>query len=201
MKTFLQFIKENKDSETGIISIDGTIYHLQFNETKDGLKVDLMIDNDIYQELSIFLPDTDKLDNNEFFINPIVDKKIIDKLEKENFISKGDTETIAGDKKTISYHLNFSLTEKKENNNFEYKTFNYIGIINDDNNNPKIYITKYSIIEDDGKWLKIKGYGYEYKKIDKKKKGWIPFENEIKINKKDFKEGTKRKKIYKLNLS
>lgn len=199
MKKYLQFIKENKELETGIISIDGIIYHLQFNNTREGLDVDLMINDNIYQNLSVHTPDSDKLDADEFFLNPIVDKKIVDTLEKENFISKGNSETIAGDKKTISYHLNFSVTEKKENNNFEYKTFNYVGIIKDDNNNPKIYITKYSIIKDDGQWMKIKGTGYEYKKVDTNKKGWVPFNDEIKINKKDIKEGTERRKIYLIN--
>jgi len=103
MKTFNNYIKESQDN-SGIFSVNinnsNMIFHLKYSD-----KVYIMLDNDIYQELSIEIPASKFLEDSEFFLNPDVDKRIIDVLIDENFIEETEMESIAGDKKTQSYTL------------------------------------------------------------------------------------------------
>lgn len=200
MKSYLQFIIEQ--NTTGIISIrvrdKNYIFTLDSEETKKGLKVYLMLDDEIFQELSVEVPDSEKLDTNEFFLNPAIDSKIVKSLEQENFISKGKQTTMAGDKQTLSYHLTYTLSnESKETKNYKYITIDYKIVMTNDFETPNKYITKFKIIKDDGNWVKIDGDGYEYKILDSiKKKGWVKFQGELLVHKKAFKDGQVKKKIY-----
>lgn len=97
------------DDFSGVISvnIDGSMmyFHLKYDEHKEPFEVELYLHSGKYEVLSVTIPDTDGLDHKEFFLNPKVNKKIVDELEKENFIEETGKTSIAGDKETKSYLL------------------------------------------------------------------------------------------------
>jgi len=103
MKSYNNYIQESQDN-SGIFSvnIDGEnmIFSLKYSD-----KIYIMLDSEIYQELSVNIPASKFLEESEFFLNPDVDKRIVDVLIDENFIEKTDMESIAGDKKTYSYTI------------------------------------------------------------------------------------------------
>jgi len=90
--------------ESGIFSVnllgEKIVFTLLYSD-----EIYIMMGGEIYQALSITIPDTDLLGKHEFFINPGVDEKIITVLEKENFIEKSNKTSIAGDKETMSYYI------------------------------------------------------------------------------------------------
>lgn len=94
---------------SGVISVilnDIKFYfHLKYDENKLPFEVKLEIPSGNYDDLSIIIPDSDKLERKEFFINPKIDQKIVSELEKENFIEYSGKESIAGEDKTKSYKL------------------------------------------------------------------------------------------------
>ena len=94
---------------SGIISVnvDGDVlyFKLKYDENNFPLEVDLYLKNGKYDNLSVTIPDSDDLDNKEFFLNPDINKNIVRSLEKENFIQETGKESIAGDKPTKSYIL------------------------------------------------------------------------------------------------
>lgn len=98
-----------EDYNTGIvrINLDGhpSVQQLKVEETEKGTRVYLMIDDKVYDELSIILPNSNDLDKSEFFVNPNIDKNIVDELENQNFINRTNTVGNAAGKKTISYSL------------------------------------------------------------------------------------------------
>ena len=99
----------NFEDYSGVISVvvkGRTLYfHLKYDENKRPFEVELQIDAGKYDNLSVIVPDSDELDNKEFFLNPKIDKNIVKSLEKENFIQETGKETIAGEYKTQSYVL------------------------------------------------------------------------------------------------
>lgn len=99
----------NFDDFSGVISvnIDGDImyFHLKYDESKQPFSVELWLHDGKYSDLSVNIPDSKKLDHKEFFLNPTVDKKIVDSLETEGFIESTGKDSIAGDQKTKSYTL------------------------------------------------------------------------------------------------
>ncbi len=99
----------NFDDFSGVISImiddDVMYFHLKYDEDKQPFEVRLYLHDGNYEELSVIIPDSKILGHKEFFINPNVDKKIIDALVKENFIQETGKKSIAGDKETKSYNL------------------------------------------------------------------------------------------------
>jgi len=109
MITKFKLFLEKYESGVVNIKIDGVsmVFTLSVNEGEKGLEINLLLDNKKYAELSVIVPDSLKLDNNEFYMNPIIDINIIKKLEKQNFISKSGKKSIAGDKDVNSYTINF----------------------------------------------------------------------------------------------
>ena len=93
---------ESDDSSVFLVNLDGddTVFKLRYSD-----KIYIMLDSEVYQELSIEIPDTKKLDEDGFFMNPDVKKDIIDVLVDENFIEETGVESVAGDKKTKSYTI------------------------------------------------------------------------------------------------
>jgi len=85
---------------SGYFSVKNTTYQLKYAD-----EIYILLNSEIYQNLSVTIPDSKFLDDNEFFINPDVDKEMIRVLIDENFIEESDKESIAGDKKTRSYRL------------------------------------------------------------------------------------------------
>lgn len=92
---------ENKDPMFSV-NIDGRtlIFRLKY-----GKEITIDLDGEKYQTLSITIPDTKKCDDNEFFMDPNIDPKIIKVLIDENFIEKSNLDSIAGDKRVYSYKL------------------------------------------------------------------------------------------------
>lgn len=109
MKNYPQFILENKN-------ISGPIYieklnitlKLYINQKENETIVKLMSGDKLYKTLSIRTTDTKNLDKNEFFINPEIDKNIIDELIKQFFIKPTGITSDFGNKPTVSYFINFS---------------------------------------------------------------------------------------------
>jgi hypothetical protein len=99
-------IFENTNNPIFSVIIDNEKYIFSLSKTNE---INILLDNELYQTLSITIPDTRKLDNNMFFIDPTVKKEIIDVLIEENFIEKTDIKSIAGDKETTAYKLLLSL--------------------------------------------------------------------------------------------
>ena len=102
----------NESKETGIFNINNNgvniTLKLKYDYTDKGLIIKLIKNTEEYAELSVVIPETKKLNKNEFFINPDIDQYIIDKLIDGNFINSTDIEAKAGDKKVKAYTLNFS---------------------------------------------------------------------------------------------
>lgn len=99
----------NFDDFSGVISIkigdDLMYFHLKYDENKTPFEVKLYLHDGKYEELSVIIPDSKELEHKEFFLNPKVDKKIVDALEKENFIQETGKVSMAGDQQTKSYNL------------------------------------------------------------------------------------------------
>ena len=94
---------------SGIISVnmDGNImyFKLKFDDNEFPIDIDLYVNDNKYGKLSIIIPDSNKLERKEFFINPDINDKIVDALKKENFIQETNKKSIAGDKEVKSYVL------------------------------------------------------------------------------------------------
>jgi len=88
-----------------IVNNKPLVFKLKVNNTEKGTKVYLMLDDQLYDELSILVPDTNKLTSGEFFLNPDINPDIVKELESQNFIQKSGKNSKAGDKNTISYSL------------------------------------------------------------------------------------------------
>lgn len=88
------------------VEIDNILvsYYLKIDENKP-INIDIYTKNGLYDNLSISIPESTNLEYNEFFINPKINKIIINTLISENFIEKTNKTAIAGDLKTYSYVL------------------------------------------------------------------------------------------------
>ena len=97
----------NFNDYSGVIKVqlegDEMYFRLKYDDLKLPFEVSLHLEDGKYGDLSIIIPDSDELNRKEFFLNPDINMKIVTELEKENFIQKSGKESIAGDKKTISY--------------------------------------------------------------------------------------------------
>jgi len=100
MKPFESYQMKEPVSGVFSVKIEDTIMYFKLKYSDE---IYLELDGELYQNLSITLPTTDILEENEFFINPDVDHKIIEVLVRENFIEKSNNVSVAGDKKTNSY--------------------------------------------------------------------------------------------------
>lgn len=89
-----------ESDESGFFSVGGVVYYLRYSD-----KIYIMLDDEIYQELSIEIPDTKQLENSGFFMNPEVNQDIINILIDENFIEETNKKSIAGDKEVKSYRV------------------------------------------------------------------------------------------------
>ena len=109
LKNYNNFVFEKHGNYSGIFSVnidnDTLCFELRYNHNEKPFKVDLMLNDELYSELSIKVPDSDKLENNEFFLNPKIKKEIIDELINQGFITKTGKKSMAGDKETESYQL------------------------------------------------------------------------------------------------
>jgi len=98
-----KFVNENYD--TGYFNYNGRSFKLDVDNSGRFTKVKILYMDKYYEDLSIVIPDSKKLDNEEFFVNPKIEKGMIEELEKEGFIECTDIESMAGDLETKSYKL------------------------------------------------------------------------------------------------
>lgn len=101
----LKIFEEFNNNETSPINIMVDGKDLTFTIINDDNKIYLMKDDSIYQELSVDIPDSDDLEDDEFFMAPDIKKEIVDELVSQGFLQKLDKESVAGDKKVIAYKL------------------------------------------------------------------------------------------------
>jgi hypothetical protein len=94
---------EEYTSEVINIFIDGKDY--VFKVKQDGRKVFLMEDDKVYQRLDIDIPESQNLQEDEFFMSPDVRQEIVDELTEQGFIDKINKVAVAGDKKVMAYVL------------------------------------------------------------------------------------------------
>jgi len=99
-------IFENLTNPIFSVIIDNNKYVFSLTRTDE---INIILDDELYQTLSITIPDTKNLDDNMFFINPDVRPEIINVLIDDNFIEGTDIQAIAGDKETKAYKILLSL--------------------------------------------------------------------------------------------
>lgn len=100
----LKKIKLFEDYNTSVFKAKNMVFTLYVKESEP-TEVYLILDDDLYDYLSVIVPDSSNLEQGEFFLNPDIDDEIVNILIDQNFISETSKETIAGDKKTKSYIL------------------------------------------------------------------------------------------------
>jgi len=103
IKKFIKFINENY--KTGYFNFNDMAFTLSISIIDDLTDVKILYKEHIYEHLSIVVPDSKDLGNDEFFINPKIDKGMVNILIKEGFIECTNKKTIAGNKKSVSYKL------------------------------------------------------------------------------------------------
>ena len=98
---------ENYDSNIININVDNKSkdFKLRIVDDKPPIEVFLMLDDEKYLELSIIIPDSNKLNKTEFFMNPKINQNIIDQLK--TFITKTDKVGNAAGENVFSYSLGF----------------------------------------------------------------------------------------------
>lgn len=106
----MRYLKLFEDYVSGMfgLNLDGEyiVFNLYVQKSGDNVtNVYILLDDDIYDNLSIETPDSSSLNDEEFFLNPDLDKRIVQELIRQNFITKSDKRTLAGDKETVSYYL------------------------------------------------------------------------------------------------
>lgn len=104
IKKFNIFI--NEDYKTGYFNYDNKPFKLDVNiDNKGNTKVKILYMDKYYEDLSVIIPDSKDLGDDEFYVNPKIDKEMIKILEKEGFIECTDKVSMCGTDKTISYKL------------------------------------------------------------------------------------------------
>jgi hypothetical protein len=101
IKKFEFYIKENFKSEP--ISIGDKTYYIETALKDNKLNVYLIYKGNLYEELSVIIPESDNINKDEFFLNPKVRYSIVNELETRKFIQKLDKQAKAGDKTAILY--------------------------------------------------------------------------------------------------
>lgn len=90
------------------VNLDGKkkVFRLSYDENKYPFRINLILDNDIYSELSIIIPDSEKLDKGEFFMNINIDYRIVDELINQGFIVETNKYSKAGENHVKTYKIN-----------------------------------------------------------------------------------------------
>lgn len=101
IKKFENYIKENFKSDP--ISIGDKTFYLETKIKDNKLNVYLLYNGNLYEEISVIIPESDKINKDEFFLNPKVRYGIVNELENRKIIQKMDMQAKAGDKTTYLY--------------------------------------------------------------------------------------------------
>lgn len=102
IKKFINFINENY--ETGYFNYGDRPFKLDVVHG-DTTVVKILYMDKHYEDLSIDIPDSKELDEDEFYVNPIIDIEMVKELEKQGFIENTNKLSMAGDDETKSYKL------------------------------------------------------------------------------------------------
>ena len=103
IKKFEKYIKEIFKSDP--ISIGDETYYLETAIKDNKLNVYLVYDGELYEELSVIIPESDSINKDEFFLNPKVEYSIINALETQEYIQKLNKQAKAGEKITNLYYI------------------------------------------------------------------------------------------------
>jgi hypothetical protein len=101
IKKFEEYIKENFKSDP--ISIGDDTYYLETVIKDNKLNVYLVYNGNLYEEISVIIPESDTINQDEFFLNPKVKYSIVDALETQGYIQRLDKQAKAGEKTTNLY--------------------------------------------------------------------------------------------------
>jgi hypothetical protein len=100
----------NYNTFSGLFSVDldedKMTFRLSYDIEEEPFRIYLLLDDDIYDELSVIIPDSDELYNGEFFMDSKIDTNIIEELISQGFIVKTNKTSIAGEDEVISYKIN-----------------------------------------------------------------------------------------------
>jgi len=102
IKKYFEFINENY--ETGYFNYNDMTFKLDVKHD-DITTVKILYMDKHYEDLSIDVPDSEELDEDEFFINPSLKKGMIEELENQGFIECTNKISMSGEKETKSYKL------------------------------------------------------------------------------------------------
>jgi len=91
--------------DTGLFRYDNKPLKLKVSYDGKITNVKITYMDKYYEDLSVTIPDSKDLDKDEFFLNPDIDKNLVNELVNQGFIEKSDKESMAGNKKTTSYTL------------------------------------------------------------------------------------------------
>lgn len=103
IKNYNKFI--NEKYKTGYFNFNGMPFKLSVTNENDKTKVKILYMDKYYYDLSVDIHHDEKLDEDEFFINPNIDDNMIKILKDQGFIECTNKEVMSGDKKTTSYKL------------------------------------------------------------------------------------------------
>jgi len=103
IKKYVNFI--NEQYTTGYFEYNDLPLKLDIKYFNNKIKIDILYKDSLYDNLSVDLPDSDDLGIDEFYINPNLDKDLIQILIDDGFIEKTNKVSKAGNDKTISYVL------------------------------------------------------------------------------------------------
>lgn len=108
---FVKYLESTNYKLSGVVNIiidgDNSPVHLGYkSKMNGGSEVALFKDDEKYFDLSVKIPDCDKLDSAEFYLEPNLDPNIVNQLIKLGLISKTTDTAIAGDKTTFKCSLN-----------------------------------------------------------------------------------------------
>jgi len=95
----------NEKYESGVFDFNGLSFKLDTFYDNDETYVRILYMDKHYEDLSVIVPKSKILDTDEFFLNPNIDKEMVNVLIDQGFIECTNKKTMAGDKLTKSYML------------------------------------------------------------------------------------------------
>jgi hypothetical protein len=82
-----------------------SVYYLDYDVNLTPFIITLYKNGVKYDDLNITIPESYRLNKKEFFLNPNIDKDIVNELVIQNFMAETYQDAVAGDIPTKSYIL------------------------------------------------------------------------------------------------